>query len=467
MASSTAYTPIIGMEIHVELKTSSKMFCGCRNDPFHAEKPNTYTCPVCLGLPGALPVPNKKAIEWTVMLGLALGCSINKRSRFDRKHYFYPDLAKGYQISQYDQPFCHDGLVSLASGSLVGTRDDTIRIRRVHLEEDTGKLLHRDINGKKVALIDFNRSGVPLVEIVTEPDMRSAEEAKEYAKKIHQIVRSLGISDADMEKGSMRLEANISLLQLEARSSKQEVKTTCLVPHATSLPNYKVEIKNINSFRFLERAINQEIERQEKLLRDGKKIKQETWGWDSREMTTKLQRSKEEAADYRYFPEPDIPPIQFTESEISNIKLQIPKLPEVVCAELVKLGASEDAAKTISSDRVLVNVALKITDYHLPITNYRNFTHWLLHHRELAQKQSAEELLHLFEHEKSSIVGDESQLNEWVDEAIKNTPQAVADFRAGKQQSLGFLIGQVQKLAKGKADAKAVAKIIVEKLSKA
>src|SRR3989338_7285330 len=260
------YQPIIGMETHVQLKTKSGMFCGCKNDP-NAEKPNIYTCPVCLGLPGALPVANKKAIEWTVKLGLTFGCKINLFSKFDRKHYFYPDLPKGYQISQYDLPFCYGGRVQTSFGS--------IGITRVHLEEDTGKLIHQKVNGRNVSLIDFNRSSVPLVEVVTEPEIYSSAQAKEYAKKLRQIIRYLDISDCDMEKGGMRLEANISLMK----------------EGETKLPKYKVELKNINSFRFLERGIEYEIERQTEILDVGKTPDQETRGYSAEKNITYIQRS--------------------------------------------------------------------------------------------------------------------------------------------------------------------------------
>jgi len=443
--------PVIGLEVHVELKTKSKMFCGCRNDPFHASKPNIYTCPVCLGLPGALPVPNKKAIELTVKLGLGLGCEINRESRFDRKHYFYPDLPKGYQISQYEKPFASDGELKFR---IQNSEFRIIRVRRVHLEEDTGKFLYRKIDGEEVSLIDFNRSGVPLAEIVTEPDIRSAEEAKEIAKKIHQIVRALEVSDADMEKGSMRLEANISMFKGLAFGYKGQ-----------ALPNYKVEIKNINSFRFLEKAINKEIERQEKILRGGKKVKQQTFGWDTEKQELKPQRVKEEAADYRYFPEPDIPPIILSADWITDIKAQISKLPEEICQELIKAGVSETAAKVISGDKQLVLKIIEIfrgrsfaaKDRPLQI---RNFGNWVLHHQTEAKEKPAEELILLFNQQKEGMISDSNQLEDWVSDVIKNNQQAVIDFKSGKQPAMGFLIGQVQRLAGGKADINKVVTLL-------
>ncbi|KKQ42072.1 MAG: Aspartyl/glutamyl-tRNA(Asn/Gln) amidotransferase subunit B, partial [Microgenomates group bacterium GW2011_GWC1_37_8] len=319
----------IGMEVHAELKTLSKMFCGCPSDHF-AKKPNTQTCPVCLGLPGALPVPNKKAVIWSLMIGLALNCKINKKSKFDRKHYFYPDLPKGYQISQYDEPLCVNGYLDTSEGR--------VGITRVHLEEDTGKLQHKKINGKNMTLIDFNRSGVPLVEIVSEPDIHSASQAKEFCQKLRNILRYLEVTDADMEKGSMRLEANTSWgLNL----------------------GYKVEIKNLNSFRFVEKAIDYDLDRQRKLLEEGITPKQETRGWSELKNITVSQRYKETAADYRYFPEPDIPPMEFDDEFINDIKKQIPQLPEEITRKFIKdFGVKDEYALILASKKGKADFAL-------------------------------------------------------------------------------------------------------------
>ena len=296
------FKPTIGLEIHAELKTRTKMFCGCLNDPLERH-PNQNVCPVCLGHPGTLPAANKEAIRHILRLGTALGASVAEDSRFDRKNYFYPDLPKGYQISQYQYPLVKAGVLELPfSGKKV-------RITRVHLEEDAARSVHD--TKQKATLVDFNRSGVPLMELVTEPDMTSASQAREFAEELQLILRYLGISDADMEKGQMRVEANISV-------------------SADSKLGTKVEVKNINSFRSVGRAIDFEIARQSGLLEKGEKVKQETRGWDDTEEKTVGQRSKEEAHDYRYFPEPDLPPLKLSEiPEFSPeiLKAELPELP--------------------------------------------------------------------------------------------------------------------------------------------
>ncbi|OGE43791.1 aspartyl/glutamyl-tRNA amidotransferase subunit B, partial [Candidatus Daviesbacteria bacterium RIFCSPHIGHO2_12_FULL_38_25] len=320
------YEPVIGMEVHVELNTKSKMFCRCSADYFGKE-PNTHVCPVCLGLPGALPVPNKKALEYCMMIGLALGCKISEKSLFERKNYFYPDLPKGYQISQYRWPLCVDGWIEIAGRK--------IRINRAHQEEDTGKLNHRG----NETMIDFNRSGVPLVEIVTEPDFRGVEEVRDYAKKLQQLFRYLGVSNADMEKGDMRLEANVSV--------RPEL--------VEGLPNYRVELKNINSFRFMVAAIEYEIKRQISELEAGKKLTQETRGWNEQKKETYLQRSKEEAHDYRYFPEPDIPEISLQSSAI-RLQQQMPELPWDKLARFQKqYGLTKQQAEILTESRELAD----------------------------------------------------------------------------------------------------------------
>jgi len=272
-----SYAPVIGLEIHVELKTKSKMFCSCENNPFEGDA-NSNVCPVCMAHPGSLPVINEEAVKKVIKTGLALNCQIAQESKFDRKNYFYPDLPKGYQISQYDKPFCKKGFLNI--------NGKKIRITRVHLEEDTGKLLHPQ--GADYSLVDFNRAGVPLMELVTEPDLHSAKEARKFAEELQLIIRYLGVSNADMEKGQLRVEVNISL------SKNKEMGT-------------KVEIKNLNSFRIVEKAIDYETERQAEVLDSGKKVVQETRGWDEKKGITVSQREKEEAHDYRYFPEPDLP----------------------------------------------------------------------------------------------------------------------------------------------------------------
>lgn len=317
------YDTVVGLEIHIQVKTKSKMFSSVSADYF-GKAPNTCVDPVSLGLPGALPVPNKKAIEQTLRLCLALNCKINKETKFDRKNYFYPDLPKGYQISQYDKPLGFDGYLEVESKEY-GRRK--IRIRRVHLEEDTGKSIHEGSQ----TLLDFNKAGVPLAEVVTEPDFLNNEEIDYFAKRLRQIVRCLAVSDADMEKGQMRYELNISL----KRKGEKE------------LPNYKVEVKNIGSISLLQKVLAYEVERQTEILDKGETPVQETRG--TRDMTGKThnQRIKEEADDYRYFPEPDIPPLHFTDSYIEKLSSTLPTLPEELKANYIKAGIAADTAETI------------------------------------------------------------------------------------------------------------------------
>ncbi len=435
--------PIIGLEIHVELKTKSKMFCGCSASYF-GKKPNTQTCPVCLGLPGALPVPNQKAIEWCLKLGLALNCEINQFSKFDRKNYFYPDLVKGYQISQYDLPFAKNGYLNCGS--------QKIRIRRVHLEEDTGKLIHV----KKSTLIDFNRSGVPLVEIVTEPDIRSSEEAKKFLQELHLLIRYLGVSDADMEKGTMRLEPNVSLQ---------------LVSLYPQLPNYKVEIKNINSFNFVKKAIDYEIERQTTLLEQGKKPLQETRGWDEVKNITYTQRLKEEAQDYRYFPEPDIPPFVFDTTFIQKIKNQLPELPSAKREKLVKNFQLrwEDA-------NILVTDPLKVAFFEKAFEIVRqskekgitaqSLANWIVNKKVDIQKETpAVFVTKLLQKQKENEISAQ-ELILLIKQVLQENSKAVVDFKKGKQQALMFLLGQVLKVTKGKGNPQKIKMTLLELIKK-
>jgi aspartyl-tRNA(Asn)/glutamyl-tRNA(Gln) amidotransferase subunit B len=442
------YNLICGLEIHTELKTKSKMFCACPNDPFHAPKPNFYTCPVCLGLPGALPVANATAIEWTVKLGLLLGCKINRHSKFDRKNYFYPDLPKGYQISQYDLPFCYQGAVTTSLG--------TVRINRIHLEEDTAKLLHQQKGNKKVTLIDFNRSSVPLIEIVTEPDIKSSAQAIEYAKKIRATVRQLGISNADMQKGGLRLEANISL-QTPAQAQ------------ANQLPNYKVEVKNINSFNFMGQAIDYEIKRQTKLLNAGETIGQETRGWDSSKNKTFLQRRKENAADYRYFPDPDLPEITFTTQQIKAWRQELPLSSSALIDEWAKkfhLPAKYASAFIDQPEKIAwaQKLWLAATAEKLDLSQLANY----LVNKKINFKftDDAQTIITLFRQAIATDNLDDNQLTALIKKVLTTHPHEVTRYQNGEKKLLGFFMGQIMKSSSKKLSAPAVNHILLQQLKK-
>ncbi|HRY82753.1 MAG TPA: Asp-tRNA(Asn)/Glu-tRNA(Gln) amidotransferase subunit GatB [Candidatus Moranbacteria bacterium] len=499
------YTPVIGMEIHVELKTKSKMFCDSKNGLGLEREPNVNICPVCTGQPGTLPVPNRQAIEFTQLAGLALGCTLRQVSKFDRKNYFYPDLPKGYQISQYDQPFCEKGkLIINGPASTRGDASSTrggkeIGITRIHLEEDTGKLIHP--KGVDYTLVDFNRAGVPLMELVTEPDIETGEEARIFCQKLQQICRYLEISDADMEKGNMRCEANISLYK------KGEDK----------LSGTKVEVKNINSFKFVEKAINFEIERQTEMLEKGEKIIQETRGWDANKGETVSQRTKESAHDYRYFPEPDIPPLKFDQEYIDNLKRKLPELPdqkakrfgeeynlpendtavlvaekelaeyfEQVVSEIKeKMGCKEYECAEDKTIKLAANYAITELRRHMILENHiiqdikitpENYAELICIVASGKINSSAAQtvLLEMYKtggdpsqiiEEKNLAQMDNSEeLEKIMDEVLAKNEKSVADFKAGKENALKFLIGQIMKETKGKANPQKVQEILHNKL---
>ena len=455
------YKPTIGLEIHAELKTKTKMFCDSLNDP-DEKHPNVNVCPVCLGHPGTLPTANKQAIEHVIKVGLALGGKINPISKFDRKNYFYPDLPKGYQISQYDQPI-------VVGGSLNG-----IRIRRIHLEEDTGRLLHPSTNSGQVTLVDFNRAGVPLMELVTEPDIKSADEAAAFAKELQLILRYLGVSDADMEKGQMRVEANVSVNM-----------------------GTKVELKNINSFRAVRDAIQYEVKRQGEVLESGHKVEQETRGWDDTRQKTLSQRSKEEAHDYRYFPEPDLPPFETKVFDIEKLRVDLPELPaekrqrsaaeyqldakqtEVLVgdhalARFFEEAVSELGAGNSKADPKLIYNYLTSDLLGLMNENEVGFIDLKISPEHLAHlvsliaagkimSRQAKDILkkmldtgldpeEILEQEGLHTVSDEVELKRVVQEVIKENPSAVQDYKKGKKASLEFLVGQAMKKLKGRGN---------------
>jgi aspartyl-tRNA(Asn)/glutamyl-tRNA(Gln) amidotransferase subunit B len=486
------YEVVIGLEVHVQLLTDSKMFCGCSAD-YASAPPNTHVCPVCLALPGVLPVINKKAVDYTIMAGLALNCTISEHTKFDRKNYFYPDLMKGYQISQYDMPLCRNGWLEIETGG----RKKRIGITRVHLEEDVAKMVHRTSpEGEAVSLIDVNRSGVPLMEIVSEPDIGSPEEAREYLTKLRTIVQYLGISTGNMEEGSFRCDANISIRPKGSREF---------------LP--KTEVKNMNSFRAVYRALSYEAERQEKVLESGGRLVQETRGWVEEKGVTVPQRSKEYAHDYRYFPEPDLPPLVCDRTWVEEVRSRLPELPEARRERfVVSLGLTLYDASLLTASKSMADYFEQCVRLMAPAgddagrkTVAKKAANWILSdfsrmlnatgteiQDSLVTPANLVELLKLIDDgalsgpaakavfeemfntgrpagkimtEKGLVqIGDADQIREAVTKTIAANAAAVADYRAGKEQALQFLTGQVMKLTRGRANPKIVREILLQEL---
>jgi aspartyl-tRNA(Asn)/glutamyl-tRNA(Gln) amidotransferase subunit B len=478
--AGTGYEVVIGIECHVQLRTASKMFCGCSTAVANAP-PNSLTCPVCLGLPGALPVINRRAVEHVLATGLAIGSQVPEVTRWDRKNYFYPDLPKGYQISQYDLPLAAGGTLTVetSEGSL------EVAITRAHLEEDTARLIHQpDDQGRRISLVDFNRSGVPLMEIVTEPVIRSAEGARRYAEELRLLLVTIGASDAQLEQGQMRVEANVSL----RRPGASEFGT-------------RVEVKNMNSFRSVERAIGYEIERQARALDAGEAVVQETRGWDDDRGVTYTMRLKEESEDYRYFPEPDLPPLRTDPAWLDEIRGRLPELPAARRARYqAKLGLSAYDAGVLVGDAdatALFEGALA-ADPTLPpkrLANWVSGEYLRLAKAGAAGRAEAADLAALvrmveadelsgtsakqvFETHWSTgrpvaaivsegglrQISDESALLEAVERVLVASPAAVEDVRAGKRQAIGFLTGQVMRETRGQANAATVQRLIERRL---
>jgi len=417
------YKLVLGLEIHLHLRTKRKMFCRCSADIWEKEA-NSITCPVCLGLPGALPVPNEDAVKKTQLLGLALGCELNHNSKFDRKHYFYPDLPKGYQISQYKEPLCLGGHVELDSGF-------SADIERIHLEEDVAKSFHE---GDRT-LLDFNKSGMPLVEIVTKPVFSNTSDAVDFCKKIQQTVRFLNIGDVDMEKGQMRLEANISL-----RTEDMEKKG--------ELFNYKVEVKNINSFRFMEKAVHAEIERQLQIFEKGEMPVQENRGYNESTGKTVPQRTKEDAKDYRYFPEPDIPPMVFTDEYVDSLKKELPELPHMIKKRLVEEYGIKMSESVVLVDNFGMDIVQKLEEFSRKGLDPKKIASVLINKKE-THSWTFEKFKDLLETPDEVI--DEKDLLLVVKKVIDNNPRAVDDYKNGKETSVQFLFGQVMRETGGKA----------------
>lgn len=431
----TQYEPVMGIEVHVELNTKTKMFCRCSAEYFGKE-PNTHTCPVCLGLPGALPYINEEAINKCMQIGLALNCSVTTDgSYFERKNYFYPDLPKGYQISQLVKPLNVNGWLDVEDRDGKVTR---IRINRAHQEEDTGKLTHRD--GE--TLIDYNRSSVPLVEIVTEPDFHDSSAVRDYTKKLQQIFRDIGVSNADMEKGDMRLEANVSVRPVGQ----------------TTLPPYRVELKNINSFNFMVQAIEYEIQRQIKALKAGEKLTQETRGWNEVKKETYLQRSKEEAHDYRYFPEPDLPQLTIDNGHWTNLKSQLPELSINKSKRFEEeYGLTKQTAATLVNQGLagLLEEAVKLGGDVKTVASY-------MVNKKIDPSAPAQQILDEINSKSVGIISDKVEIEKLCQEVIGENPKVVGDYRKGKETVIQFLIGMVMRKSVGKADPSIVKKILID-----
>jgi aspartyl-tRNA(Asn)/glutamyl-tRNA(Gln) amidotransferase subunit B len=471
------YEAVIGIEVHAQLLTESKMFCRCSAD-YAAAEPNTHVCPVCLGMPGVLPVINQKAIECTVMTALALHCRIPEFSKFDRKNYFYPDLPKGYQISQYDLPLSRDGWLEIE----VEGETKRIGIHRVHLEEDTAKLVHVDGH----SLVDFNRAGVPLMEIVSESDIHSPEEAYQYLGKLRQALHYLGVSSGSMEEGAMRCEPNISLR-----------------PKGTNKLGTKVEVKNLNSFHSVKLALEYEIERQAKVLEAGGRIEQVTMGWDEARGVTVVQRSKEYAHDYRYFPEPDLPPLVLSREWVEGIRARLPELPDAKRTRFIKqYRLSRYDAEVLTAERPVADYFESCVRAYPDAKTVANWITGELFRLLKASDTGIEavkitpgalaELLTLVEKDTISIsiakdvfaemfetgypasqivqekgltqISDAEELSRIVEQVIAENPEPVAEYLGGKQAVLRFLIGQVMKATRGKANPKLVNRLLQERL---
>jgi aspartyl-tRNA(Asn)/glutamyl-tRNA(Gln) amidotransferase subunit B len=480
------WEPVIGIEVHVELSTRSKMFCGCAVS--FGEEPNTNVCPVCLGLPGALPVPNRQAIEWIMAIGLALNCEVSERSVFHRKNYFYADLPKNYQISQFDIPVCHDGHLDVVVDGVT----TTVGIERAHMEEDTGKSTHVGDGGRihaaTATLLDFNRSGVPLVEIVSKPDIRSATQARAYAQELRAVVAELGVSDARLEEGSIRFDANVSVR-----------------PEDHDELGVKVEIKNMNSFRSLERAVDFEIQRQIAALESGEELVQETRHWDEEAGVTHSMRTKEGSSDYRYFTEPDLVPMVMDATWVARITEELPELPAQRRSRYMSSGLDVDQAGVLSDApaplRALFEAAVAAGAPGRPAANWvtGEITGWLRRSEtdpsdleisggQLAElvgmvddgtvsSSAAKEVLEgvldgegdprqVAEARDLVQISDTSALEVAVEEVLADNPDAVESYRSGETKVVGFLVGQVMRATFGKADPKLVNQILTEKLSR-